>query len=243
MRRRTPNSGASRSPGIATVYCGSRAAWLLPFAAGTGATESLSSRAVRSARRPCGSASLCPARPPSARDRTASVAAKSSAAPVCCAAWRTSLRCTAGASAARRLTSIAAPAPEPSPASRPPPRAGRPGKINWAASRASSAFHHASSSCASSAICARCSRSFGFQPSSSGSSSWRMRLRVNVRWRLVESSRQGWPRAFRYASMSLRLAWSSGRKIAAPAVSTFGLIPARPSVHAPRRNLARTVSA
>ena len=47
---------------------------------------SRSSRAVRSARKPFGSSSFCPARPVSASDRSASVAAKSSAAPNCSAA-------------------------------------------------------------------------------------------------------------------------------------------------------------
>ena len=85
----------------------------------------------------------------------------------------------------------------PSPAARPPPRTGRPGMRICGASRASSACHQASSSRASSAIWARCSRRRGFQPSSSGSSSWRMRLRVKVRWRLDESSRQAWPSSLR----------------------------------------------
>ena len=81
------------------------------------------------------------------------------------------------------------------PAARPPPRTGWPGSRICAATRATSARHQASSSRASSAICARCSRRRGFQPSSSGSNSWRMRLRVKVRWRLDESSRQCWPSA------------------------------------------------
>jgi hypothetical protein len=94
MRSRSPNSGASISPGIA--HCTAVPALRPPL------PQFRSHLQPQFARRPlgaqaCGSASFCPARPPSARDRTASVPAKSSAAPNCSAAWRTSRRCSAGA--------------------------------------------------------------------------------------------------------------------------------------------------
>ena len=77
----------------------------------------------------------------------------------------------------------------------------------------------------------------------SGSSSWRMRLRVKVRWRLEESSRQLW---FRCAEIGFDFG-AGGRKERAKmrpsGKSRTGWMPERPSVHAPRRNLARTVSA
>ena len=88
---------------------------------------------------------------------------------------------------------MATPESRPPPAARPPPRTGRPGSRICGATRASSACHQASSSRANAAICARCSRSRGFQPSSSGSNSCRMRLRVKLSWRLEVSSRQSWP--------------------------------------------------
>ena len=96
-----------------------------------------------------------------------------------------------------------------------------PGRISCGASRASSACHHASSSCANSAICAKCSRSRGFQPSSSGSSSCRMRLRVKVRWRFELSSRQSCPSSRKYASISARVTPSSGRTMQPSAAFEF----------------------
>ena len=89
-------------------------------------TVSRSSRWVRSPRRPWASSHFCPARPVSASVRSDSVASKSGAAPNRPAARRRIRRCSAGGSSASRATSMA----RPSPAARPPPRTGRPGKID-----------------------------------------------------------------------------------------------------------------
>ena len=139
------------SPGIVTVY---PAAVSFSASSAPPASQSRNSRCVRSARSPSANSNRWPARPKSASVRSASVEEKSIFAPHCSAAKRTSRRCTAGASCAKCATSSA----RPSSPVRPPPRTGRPCSNICGARRAISPAHHASSSRASSAIRAMCSR-------------------------------------------------------------------------------------
>ena len=174
MLSRRPNAGATISPGIVPPYPSPpRFPQSQPPTPPSAAVRGEFARPAAPGPAP---ASVPPG-PSAPVVLSPSVEAKSGAAPNCSAAYRKSRLCTAGASVASRVTSKASP----SPAARPPPLTARPGNKNCGPSRAISPCHQASSSRASSAICAKCSRSRGFQPSSSGSSSCRMRFRVKLK--------------------------------------------------------------
>ena len=197
IRTRTPHSGASTSPGTSIDIEPPRP---LPRSLPASRRSSRSSRWVRSPGSPA-SSHFCPALPDSARFRSASVPSKSSAVPSRCRSetQNPALQSHRQARPAGRLRS---PAPLPPPVPRRAPAVREESSVRPRGPLPLPTTPLPPAPVPPSAPDARASR--GSSPPAAGSSSCRIRLRVNVSCRLDESSRHPWPSAPRYASISAR---------------------------------------